>query len=104
MGTAIRGEATGVAHFLGHLLPRGTALIEAVERSGSVVERTATPAQLEPTFGAEVPVFAVTGRRTVSGCEELAYDLRAAGRATLVEATTLVPRTPSASTRCRVCG
>ncbi len=88
------GAPTGVAHFLGHLLASGTPLIEVVDRAGNVVERTSTPSDREPTFDAEVPVFALVGRRTVSGCEELSYDLRAAGRATLVGATTIGAANP----------
>lgn len=88
------GAPTGVAYFLGHLLPPGTPLIEVVNRAGEVVERTATPTDREPTLGPSVPVFALTSRRTVSGCEELAYDLRAAGRATLVGATTIGAANP----------
>ena len=82
------GAPSGVAYFLGHLLAPGTPLIEVVSRDGVVMERTATPTGREPTFRSEVPVFALTSRRTVSGCEELAYGLRAEGRATLVGATT----------------
>ncbi len=88
------GAPSGVAYFLGHLLPAGTALIEAVNREGVLVERTATPTGREPTLGPEVPVFVLTSRRTVSGCEELAYDLRAAERATLVGATTVGAANP----------
>lgn len=82
------GAPSGVAYFLGHLLPGGTPLIEVIDRAGSVVERTATDAGANPSVPGDVPVFALISRRTVSGCEELAYDLRAAGRATLVGATT----------------
>jgi hypothetical protein len=82
------GAPSGVAHLLGHLLPPGTPLVEVRDRAGTVLERTATPPDRQPTFGSDVPVFALTGRRTVSACEELVYDLRAAGRATLVGAPT----------------
>lgn len=82
------GAPTGVAYFLGHLLPAGTPLIQSFDREGVATERTATPTDKEPTFASEVPVFALTSHRTVSGCEELVYDLRAAERATLVGATT----------------
>ena len=88
------GAPSGVAYLLGHLLPGETPLIEALDRQGAVVERTATPTGEGPTLSAEVPVFALTSRRTVSGCEELAYDLRAAGRATLVGATTVGAANP----------
>ena len=88
------GAPSGVAYLLGHLLPAGTPLIEAVNREGEVTERTATPTDKEPTFGADVPVFVLTSRRTVSGCEELAYDLKAAARATLVGATTVGAANP----------
>jgi len=88
------GASSGVAYLLGHLLPAGTPLIEVVNRQGAVIERTATPAGKEPTLGAEVPVFVLTSRRTVSGCEELAYDVRAARRATLVGATTIGAANP----------
>jgi len=88
------GTPSGVAYLLGHLLPAGTPLIEAVDREGAVVERSSTPAGKEPTFDSAVPVFALTSRRTVSGCEELAYDLRAAGRAILVGATTVGAANP----------
>ena len=82
------GAPSGVAYFLGHLLAGGTPLIEVIDRAGTVLERTATDAGKEPSVPSDVPVFALTSRRTVSGCEELVYDLRAAGRATLVGATT----------------
>jgi hypothetical protein len=82
------GAPSGVAHFLGHLLPSGTALVEVRDRAGSVLERTSTSADRQPTLGNDVPVFVLTGRRTVSACEELVYDLRAAGRATLIGAPT----------------
>ena len=88
------GAPSGVAYLLGHLLAGGTPLVEAVDRQGAVIERTATPTGKDPTFGSEVPVFALTSRRTVSGCEELAYDLRAAGRARLVGATTIGAANP----------
>ncbi len=88
------GAPSGVAYFLGHLLPAGTPLIQTVDREGAVVEQTATPPGKEPLLGSDVPVFALTGRRTVSGCEELAYDLRAASRATLVGARTVGAANP----------
>lgn len=88
------GAPSGVSHLLGHLLPPGTPLLQVVNRSGVVVENTATPLGREPTLGPDVPVFVLVGRRTVSGCEELAYDLRAAGRATLVGRTTLGAANP----------
>lgn len=88
------GAPSGVAYFLGHLLPAGTALIEVVNRDGAVTDRTATPKGKEPTVGADVPVFVLTSCRTVSACEEIAYDLRAAGRATLVGATTVGAANP----------
>ncbi len=88
------GAPRGVAYFLGHLLPAGTPLIEAVDREGAVVQRTATPTGKVPTFGNAVPVFTLISRRTVSGCEELAYDLRWARRATLVGATTVGAANP----------
>jgi len=82
------GATTGVAYFLGHLLAAGTPLIEVLDRSGAVIEQTTTPKEGKPTVGPDVPVFVLIGPRTVSGCEELAYDLRAARRATLVGART----------------
>jgi hypothetical protein len=88
------GAPSGVAYFLSHLLPPGTALVQVIDRSGTVVERTATPAERQPTIRAEVPVYVLVSRRTVSGCEELAYDLRAAVRATLVGSTTVGAANP----------
>ncbi len=88
------GAPSGVAHFLGHLLSPGTPLITVVDRAGVVIERTATPVDMAPTLGSDIPVFVLIGRRTVSGCEELAYDLQAARRATLVGATTLGAANP----------
>jgi C-terminal processing protease CtpA/Prc len=88
------GATSGIAYFLGHLLPAGTPLTEAINRQGEVFERTMTPAGMEPTFPEEVPVYALISARTVSGCEELVYDLRAAGRATLVGATTIGAANP----------
>lgn len=83
------GAPSGIAYFLNHLLPPGTPLIEVVNRAGLIIESTATAAGREPTLAAAAPVYVLTSRRTVSGCEELAYDLRAAGRATLVGETTV---------------
>lgn len=88
------GAPSGIAYFLGHLLPAGTRLIEVIDRQGSVIEKTATPADKQPTVAADVPVFVLVSRRTVSGCEELAYDLRAAGRASLVGAPTIGAANP----------
>jgi C-terminal processing protease CtpA/Prc len=88
------GAPSGIAYFLGHLLPAGTALTEVINRQGEVIERTMTPADTEPTFPTEVPVYALISARTVSGCEELVYDLRAAARATLVGARTIGAANP----------
>lgn len=70
--TTTGGAPSGVAYFLRHLLPAETPLIETIDRQGVVTQRTGTPARMGPTIGAKVPVFALTSRRTVSGCEELA--------------------------------
>jgi hypothetical protein len=88
------GAPSGVAYFLGHLLPAGTPLIEVTNRNGAVVQRTTTDPEKNPTLDSDIPAFALIGPRTVSGCEELVYDLRAAGRATLVGATTVGAANP----------
>lgn len=78
------GTAGGVAHLLGHLLAPGTPLLSVVDRTGATVATSAVPAGGTPTFAPQVPVLVLTGPRTVSACEELAYDLQAFGRATVV--------------------
>ena len=87
------GAPSGVAHFLGHLLPPGTPLVELVDRSGAVTEATRV-LPVASTVRPDVPVLCLVGPRTVSGCEELVYDLRAYDRATLVGETTVGAANP----------
>lgn len=84
------GAPGGAACLLGHLLPAGTPLIEVVDRDGEVIETTETRGipPRSPTLGTGAPVYVLVGRRTVGACEELAYDLQVAGRATVVGVTT----------------
>jgi C-terminal processing protease CtpA/Prc len=88
------GAPSGVAHLLGHLLPAGTPLVDVVDRSGAVTESTRVPDDATATVPDDVPVFCLIGPRTVSGCEELVYDLRAHGRAVLVGETTVGAANP----------
>ncbi|BCJ33733.1 interphotoreceptor retinoid-binding protein [Actinocatenispora thailandica] len=78
-----------VAYFLSYLLPPETHLNDVYDRgSDSTTQFWTLPHVPGPRYGTERPVYVLTSRRTFSGGEELAYDLRHNDRATLVGETT----------------
>jgi len=74
-----------VAYFLTYLLPPETHLNDVYDRTtGTTTQYWTLPYVPGPRYGTERPVYVLTSRHTFSGGEELAYDLRHTGRATLV--------------------
>lgn len=81
------GTPETVALICGHLLGREPVhLQDIVERSGDRRQFWTTPAPNR--LPEEVELHVLTSSRTFSGCEELAYNLQALGRATVVGETT----------------
>ncbi|WP_168203839.1 S41 family peptidase [Humibacter ginsenosidimutans] len=82
------GVPESVAMIVSHLTgDEPVHLQDLVARDGTV-SQSWTTTYLAPKLAADVPVFVLTSSRTFSGGEELAYDLQAIGRATLVGETT----------------
>lgn len=78
-----------VAYFLTYLLPPETHLNDVYDRgSDSTIQFWTLPHVPGPHYGTTRPVSVLTSHQTFSGGEELAYDLRHTGRATLVGETT----------------
>lgn len=74
-----------VALLCGHLLgPDAVHLQDLHTRDGTVEELWTVPAARDLAVGADVPVAVLTSSATFSGGEEVAYDLQAFGRATVV--------------------
>ena len=80
------GDPTVVAHLLSYLFDdEGTPLSSIYERASDSTRQWWTSATVPGRrFGAAKPVLVLIGPSTFSGGEQVAYDLRAAGRATLV--------------------
>ncbi|BCJ32007.1 S41 family peptidase [Actinocatenispora sera] len=78
-----------VAYFLTYLLPAETHLNDVYDRgTDSTIQFWTLPHVPGPHYGTQRPVYVLTSHQTFSGGEELAYDLRHTGRATLVGETT----------------
>ncbi|HLR85213.1 MAG TPA: S41 family peptidase [Nocardioidaceae bacterium] len=83
--TGLGGTPETVALICGYLLGREPVhLQDIVERDGVSRQCWSIPAATH----VEAPVRVLTGSATFSGCEELAYDLQALGRAMVVGETT----------------
>lgn len=85
------GEPETVAHVVSYLLAEGdTTLINTIRwRDGDSTQQFRAERSLPGTrYGRARPVYVLTSGDTFSGGEELAYDLKVLGRATLVGETT----------------
>lgn len=83
------GTPETIALLVGHLLgPEPVHLQDLVERGGSVRQFWTSPAASAARIDEPVPIHVLTSGTTFSGCEELAYNLQALGRATVVGETT----------------
>ena len=79
------GEPTMVAMICGSLFDEPTELSGMYERAGDKLRQMwSLPAGQRRIFGGQKPVSVLTGPKTFSGGEALAYDLQAPGRATVV--------------------
>ena len=88
------GAPSGVAFFVSHFVsPPAKHLIDGWNRAGAVVEQTWTTPYVRTRL-ADIPLFVLTSERTPSGCEELAYDLQALGRAVVVGEKTVGAANP----------
>lgn len=88
------GAPSGVAFFISHFLPPPAKhLIDVRDRSGALVDQTWTTPYVRTRLP-DIPLFVLTSERTPSGCEELAYDLQALGRAVVVGETTVGAANP----------
>jgi hypothetical protein len=85
LGGVPESVAVVVSHLTGSDEP--VHLQDLVARDRGVVQSW-TSTFVTPRVPAEVPVYVLTSARTFSGGEELAYDLQALGRATVVGETT----------------
>lgn len=95
------GDPTMVALICGHLFDDAVHLNDIDDRLLGVVRQYwTTPVVCGRSFGGTKPVYVLTSGTTFSGAEELAYDLRQLGRATLVGETTRGGAHPS--TRWRI--
>ncbi|WP_447035254.1 S41 family peptidase [Streptomyces sp. DSM 118878] len=84
------GDPDTVAFVCGHLLDERTHLNTMYWRDGERLEQSWSPPHVPGArFGGSKPLYVLTGSRTFSAAEELAYDLQQLGRAVVVgEATT----------------
>jgi C-terminal processing protease CtpA/Prc len=85
---------------LGHLSPADKAIPMAritwrrADGSTEIMQRRPSKPEAGPLY-ADKPVYVLTGERTFSAAEAVAYDLKVAGRATLVGETTAGGANPS---------
>jgi len=86
----VGGEPTIVAHLLSYLFDdEETPLTGIYERATDSTRQWWTAAAVPGRrFGGQKPVFVLIGPATFSGGEQVAYDLKVTGRATLVGQTT----------------
>ncbi|GGJ84490.1 hypothetical protein GCM10010123_12680 [Pilimelia anulata] len=77
------GAADGAALICSYLLPPEPILVNTVHRPDGAVREYRTTVDL-PGPRCAAPAWVLTSARTFSGAEEVAYNLRALGRATLV--------------------
>lgn len=83
------GVPESVALIVSHLVGEEPVhLQDLIGRDGSTLMSSWTTPTALPRLAADVPVQVLTSARTFSGGEELAYDLQAMGRATVVGETT----------------
>lgn len=83
------GDPRTVALICGYFLDQPTHLVTIERRDPAESTQSWSPAYVPgPRFGATKPLYVLTGPLTFSGAEELAYDLKVLGRATVVGETT----------------
>ena len=88
------GAPSGVAYLVSHFLNApARKLLDIVDRDGQVTEQSWTTSYVPSRFAHE-PTYVLVSSRTPSGAEELAYDLQALGRATVVGETTVGAANP----------
>ena len=81
--SGVGGTPGSVAHLCGYLLgDQPVHLQDVVERDGTSQQFCSRPAR--GRLGEDVRVVVLISARTFSGCEELAYDLQALGRARVI--------------------
>lgn len=79
------GDPRTVAFLCGYLLDEPVHLVTMHKRDpADTVQSWSAPWVPGPRFGGTKPLYVLTGPDTFSGAEELAYDLKNLGRATLV--------------------
>lgn len=85
--TGLGGTPETVALICGYLLGNEPIhLQDMINRDGDLQQFWSIPSARR--FGDDVRVFVLTSAQTFSGCEELAYDLQALGRAMIIGETT----------------
>jgi C-terminal processing protease CtpA/Prc len=88
------GAPSGVAYLVSHFLDApARKLLDIVNPEGQVTEESWTTPYVRSRF-AHQPAYVLVSGRTPSGAEELAYDLQALGRATVVGETTVGAANP----------
>jgi hypothetical protein len=81
----VGGDPTMVAFLCSYLFDEPTHLIDIYQRDGDrTVQSWTLPHVPGKRFGGTKPIHVLTGPRTFSGGEELAFDLQQHGRATVV--------------------
>ena len=84
----VGGDPSTVALVCSHLFDSPMQLSSIVPRAGPEEHFWAEPALYDLRFGGQKRLFVLVAHFTFSGAEMLAYDLQAAGRATVVGAVT----------------
>jgi hypothetical protein len=83
------GEPAMIAYVTSYLFDKETHLNDIWERVGDKTQQWWTAGHVPGIrFGGEKPVYVLTSKRTFSGGEEFAYNLKNLGRATLIGETT----------------
>jgi len=83
------GEPSGIAYLLSYLFDQKTHLNDIYDRTTGKTKEWWTRDDVPgKRFGGKKPIYVLTSKQTFSGAEELAYDLKTLGRATIVGETT----------------
>lgn len=94
------GSPEMVAYIVSHFVDRPNFLLTRFDfRDGRTREHRMHKIEGPASYGNERPIFVVIGPQTPSASEELAYDLKAFGRATIVGEKSLGAANPGAFVR-----